>query len=344
VNSKLIISESESVPDSQRWSICSYCAWKYDQNRLYWFYENQDQVGSLLDDYVNASWSQWGEFFHFYKNDRFKLYHKVYSANEFSFNNTLFITKPVFLLPMITFHVGHLLVDVLEQLYSMMIDTYGEIRRDCIILIDVAGEEERAILQTKIDLHTDKNSDLFANMLNYFSDFPKFSVPEFFNLLSKNGKHIIFLNLHLGLDISKTYYSKGYSNHPCIFKPSDVSHLSVRYQHFRDFLWENGPLHINPEKNNIKLNWPLIKQQLNIVIIQRDDNRVITNLHDVLHQIQVVHGFNTSQYDLNKLPFSQQLIIFSKADILVAVAGTALHNAIFMRPGTIIIILMQPGW
>ena len=67
---------------------------------------------------------------------------------------------------MITFHIGHLIVDVIEQLYSMMIDTYGEVITDSIILIDVGGADEREILQEKLSFHTDIMNDMFATTLN----------------------------------------------------------------------------------------------------------------------------------------------------------------------------------
>ena len=38
----------------------------------------------------------------------------------------------------------------LLKLYSSMMKTYGTIRHDAIIIIDVAGAEERAVLQVKI--------------------------------------------------------------------------------------------------------------------------------------------------------------------------------------------------
>jgi capsular polysaccharide biosynthesis protein len=48
--------------------------------------------------------------------------------------------------------------------------------------------------------------------------------------------------------------------------------------------------------------------------------------------------------DLAEVDFDDQMFIFSQVDVLVAVAGTALHNMLFMRPGSAVVIIMQPFW
>jgi hypothetical protein len=91
---------------------------------------------------ISLTWSLWGEFFS-KKNDHIKghviTYEKFYNeiihssniANscgindiDYNCNNNYYIDKPVFILPLITFHVGHILIDVIEQLYNTMIDSY----------------------------------------------------------------------------------------------------------------------------------------------------------------------------------------------------------------------------
>ena len=41
----------------------------------------------------------------------------------------MYVDRPVFIIPMITFHPGHILVDILEQVYGAMIKAYGRVRR-----------------------------------------------------------------------------------------------------------------------------------------------------------------------------------------------------------------------
>ena len=48
--------------------------------------------------------------------------------------------------------------------------------------------------------------------------------------------------------------------------------------------------------------------------------------------------------ELGEVDFDQQMYLFREADILVSTAGTAVHNMLFMRPYTAVIILMQPAW
>ena len=41
---------------------------------------------------------------------------------------------------MISFHLGHIIVDVIEEIYHNMMNTYGEIRMDSLLIIDVGGK------------------------------------------------------------------------------------------------------------------------------------------------------------------------------------------------------------
>ena len=91
---------------------------------------------------VAMSWSQWSEFFYAYRNDRFIAdVVKLPKNSSFSptWDATFIISTPVYIIPMITFHIGHVLVDVVESLYANMMRTYGRIRRDALIIIDVSG-------------------------------------------------------------------------------------------------------------------------------------------------------------------------------------------------------------
>jgi hypothetical protein len=67
----------------------------------------------------------WGEFFSSAHNDQFRGRVHRYPATELGAliepESVYIIRRPVFVLPMITLHVGHVLVDLLEQVFDFSI-------------------------------------------------------------------------------------------------------------------------------------------------------------------------------------------------------------------------------
>jgi hypothetical protein len=157
--SEIIVNEKMTVPDSQGWSICNNCGYTHSDGFLLFHRTSkkpEQQHASFAQSYgvVDMTWSLWGEFFFSNQNDQ-------YSANIVDINNYIsvnrrrtskvyLVKRPVFVLPMITLHVGHVLIDLLEEIYYSMLDRYGRVRVDSLIVLDVAGNDERSILQEKI--------------------------------------------------------------------------------------------------------------------------------------------------------------------------------------------------
>jgi hypothetical protein len=50
--------------------------------------------------------------------------------------NLVRVRRPVFIIPMLTLHPGHLAVDVLEQVHSAMLKTYGRVRKDALLVCE----------------------------------------------------------------------------------------------------------------------------------------------------------------------------------------------------------------
>ena len=377
-----------SIPDNQTYSRCQYCSWNSNNNDMhtltqYSFNHDNNDI-TCNKNKVLASSSQWHEFFYTLKNDNY--YIKCQSIQQSSSdyftsnndNNMLYIDRPVFILPIITFHVGHILVDLIEQLYSMMIDTYGIVRKDCLILLDVAGMDEREVLQYKINLFTNRhNSDSYGILLTYFTDLPILSVSDFYKELREMNKSIVlFRDIHIGLNLSYTHYSRGYISHPCLLRSTQItinrlgtlsytsytvsiSQLTKRYQEFRRFLWLANSYgistmnltHTLTNSNNNKSHtlailpsWPSSITDVHILFIQRSNNRIILNLETVTAYLSSKYTYNIHTIDLEHISFSKQIELFYTIDILIAVAGTSFHNVLFMRPGTVVVIYMQSGW
>jgi hypothetical protein len=87
---------------------------------------------------------------------------------------------------------------------------------------------------------------------------------------------------------------------------------------------------------------------INVLLVHRGNNRMILNfaeLQDKICQTPLSNlKVNCMIYDLGQLDFGSQMAIFAQTDIIVAVAGTAIHNLLFMRPLSAVVIIMQPGW
>jgi len=57
-----------------------------------------------------------------------------------------YVDRPVYILSILTIHIGHILVDLLESVYYNMMSNYGEIRRDAILVFSVAGKHSLDLL------------------------------------------------------------------------------------------------------------------------------------------------------------------------------------------------------
>lgn len=354
LQSSIKVTEKKSVPDNQGWSTCENCAWK--DERLYFFGEQ------CLISKIDLSWSSWGEFFHSDHSD-------IYTASclqyqDYDFSNYYYVERPVFILPLITFHVGHILIDLIEQVYHTMILTYGAVRKDSLIILDVSGKDEKKILQEKIFQHTfDKSLNTFGLLLSTLTDLPILTIDSLKSMSKMSSRNsIIFKSLHVGLDLTHSFFAVGYEYHPCLInlplessnetKTTPIGELQKRYKQFQEFLWSVSPLHIqtlSATKTGHTADLSQSNTPLNLVIIQRRKNRMLLNLDQLLASIAgdgtLAGSFQSvSVAVLEDMPFTEQLQLFLSADILVSMAGSALHNVLFMRPGSVVIILMQPGW
>eukprot|EP01041_Mallomonas_annulata_P002467 gene2467-4787_t len=161
LKSNLVVNEISTVPNSQGWSRCNYCVWK--DSGLTFVQDARSNDNLAIIQNISLSWSLWGEFFHHDHSDR------VFATRntESSVMSSYYISRPVFYVPMITFHVGHVLIDLLEEIYFTMINTYGIVRKDSIIILDVAHPDEREVLQEKLNIFLyDIQRDMFGHLAN----------------------------------------------------------------------------------------------------------------------------------------------------------------------------------
>ena len=181
--------------------------------------------------------------------------------------------------PCARMYAGHVLVDLLEEVYSSMMKHYKRIRRDALILIDVAGDSERGVLNEKLLLNLYGNEDSLVRLLRLFTKLPIISVSAFYKGIQDIGKvdsrrtRIVFEDLHINNDISKSSFYNGHMNHPCIFSHRDlnrqgskIAELSVEYHSFRSYILTN--LGFDDQKGGKQSKQGLIHMTLIILMLR----------------------------------------------------------------------------
>ena len=82
---------------------------------------------------VDLSWSLWGEFFHADMSDQYRVHiNPPISGGNHAYHPQppkYVVRSPTFIVPIITLHVGHVLIDVLQQIYITIMEDYGRARR-----------------------------------------------------------------------------------------------------------------------------------------------------------------------------------------------------------------------
>lgn len=334
--------ESLSFPTSQGWSRCKNCILR----------EGQFHVISSRAYSIKASWSQWHEFFAD-KRDIIEL--TSLNNNHFDY----IVRRPVFVLSIVTLHPGHILIDIIEQVYNSMISVYGRVNREALIVIDVSSSKERDILQRKIVVNAFEEITI-ACLLRLFTDLPILSL----DTLMKVKGTALFQDIHFGLDNRNNFFNLGMRFHPCLFhleSSANLRNIASRYREFQSFVLNALRQNIDPNDVFVQStrNMPKkisTKSVINVLFVQRKRNRVVNNMNQLRESVcNIDDGFQLStnqnspltvcyERDLDEFRFEKMVNMLSKTDVLVAAAGTAVHNMLFMRPGSSVIILMPIDW
>jgi hypothetical protein len=216
-----------------------------------------------------------------------------------------------------------------------------------------------------------KENDVFGPLLRLLTDIPIFPI-SFLQEFSDINADIIFEHLHIGLDASETVYKYGIQNRPCLLDvnfDANLKKLAVSYQRFRDFVhgYDDETL-INPiYSNDSRISTRAVSSYLSqfqqslqkyhrelshqralddslgairALFVHQNGSRLIQNENSV---IKVLESYNIicKQVDLTEVPFAEQAVIFAETDILFVPAGAPVYNFIFMRPYSVVIVVMQ---
>lgn len=367
-DSKLQVREEFGIPDNHIWSRCQQCGWKNGHFILY----NNSFVSNLSK--VKISQSLWHEFFHTFQNDHYyagppdPTDHSIRLLSHLKYH----IKTPIYIIPMITFHPGHLLIDVLEIIYYSMIHHYGKIRKDAIFIFDVAPKPERDQIIQKLKYHLTKEHELLSTLLYAFTSQPIVTINFLQQLFSIQG--VLYDDIHILPNTIHSSFYIGYRFHPHDFtvlqSTTMFQQYATRYTAFSEYMLSSIPelypvlkdhliqitrYHILPQRfippsipsnpsntlNTLSDNIPV-----DILIIQRDDNRIVHNLEALLTNLNHHnhHNYTYKVINLAKLPISQQLYYFQHVKFIIAIAGTTFHNVIFMPNVIATVVIMQSGW
>jgi hypothetical protein len=366
--STLKIMEQFMYPDNSKWALCGNCGLGLDRSVI--LLSRKKSRGPKVSFRLDLSSSQWKEFFHL-KNDRFHV--AVTTMQHSHFKPQYIFRRPVFIVPMITFHPGHLLVDLVEGIYHGMMSRYGRVRRDSIIVLDVANPDETAILDQVIATglygqHDFNDVDPLSNvgqLLFSLTNAPVMSVHQFYGeFLSSLPRDVIFENVHIGLDTSKSFYYRGYRYHPHSLGSEIWRHglnESVNLRQSKQWRRLAEPhrmfqAHIEKHVNNLLVPSPGASPMLTIkddgdfednntaapssssperladlLLVQRNDgNRIIRNMDELTSNLTKSLKLVLAVCSLESLSLRQQIRGFRETTILMGVAGTTFHNLIFV--------------
>ena len=237
--STLRTAERPGVPDSQAWGRCQHCAYgpgAPSDSQAGWVAWGAPASSSApaasvsVSVSVDASRSAWGEFFHSSRNDRLHVHllRRAPGPQHWDWARVLVVSRPVFVLPVLTVHPGHVLVDVLEQVHASMLTSYGRVRRDALLLLDVAGEAEAGVLLEKLlqltGAHVRREVggkgrtrgpyahgeageaflDTYGGYLSSLTQLPVLTTASLAELAAA-GRPVVFADVHLGLDSSAAH-------------------------------------------------------------------------------------------------------------------------------------------
>ena len=241
-----------------------------------------------------------------------------------------------YVLNILTWQVGHLILDILEPLYHALARDGGGAPDPARtrLIFDVANEDERAVLGDNI-ARTVYGETPYA-LLRRFTAHPIHTRAALDGLEGRS----CFAAVRVELDVAESYYALGHdaaaaravdpgAPHPRAVAPEERS----RYRAFRDFLGAPAAA-------------PAAARRA-VVFVRRVSTRRLTNFDALAGRARAradAAGLDFVAVALEELPFDEQRALFARCAVLVAQYGSALHNVIFLPPGAAVVLLPMPKW
>ncbi|GMI43276.1 hypothetical protein TeGR_g10503, partial [Tetraparma gracilis] len=244
------------------------------------------------------------------------------------------VPERVIVVNLLTWQVGHLIVDVLEPLFHLLSPEAGGDSKNNRIFLNVANSDESGILHELI-LRDVYEKDTPFVLLKLFTHHPVHPAASLYEI----GERVCFEEIVLEPDSSRSYYTRGQLSAPKFFDmksaaPDDLR-LKDDYKAFQR--WLNGELGAREQESNAPL----------VLFVERKHKRRLRNLAELSGIARSGAAARSLDFSLSSLegqPFPNQLDTFRRTRVLVAQYGSGGHNVLFLPPGGVLVLLLQPGW
>ena len=260
-----------------------------------------------------------------------------------------------------------MLLDVLEPLFYALAETpsgwsHNEdvaLSRDVRLFFDVANANEMSTLHTHVLNHVFQRraSDSPHQLLRRFTHHP---VHSRLGLDALPGT-TCFRDLQLGLDIDGTYGHAAQRSFLDGFRGTfrDSAAMARRYGAFRRFILAPQNLlppgvrrcgRLHDATCRATVTFVARRETAGTLAMTSRFPRAVLNAAALVRVAESaelqreVGALRVVRAVLGEIPFTEQLRLFDRTDVLVGVHGTGMHNVLFMRPGSAVLVFEQPGW
>lgn len=169
---------------------------------------------------------------------------------------------------------------------------YGKVRDDAVIVLQVANPSESRVLLEKV-LTSVYEHDTPFNLLTLFTNAMVHSTDALRALLQHHSTELTcFRDIHIGLDVSNSYYARGFDAHPHVFTPHSpfagprhqYAQLSSVYRDFRSWITSRVAAgahqrHVVPGTTHMH-DHPSLTQ---LMVILRHSSPIFSKPHHMLH-------------------------------------------------------------
>ena len=246
--------------------------------------------------------------------------------------------RPVILYKLLNFRVGHLLSDLIENIHYYT---------------SVVGVEESHTPPTFILAAMDGKawSTTFQELFTILAG----ASPMLLSTFNAHDGVTCIRNLHVGVDEFKSYVTDGWRATTGSTGSTGSSPLVQHYKAYQKMkIYFVGSLILSGFAESVPQEQKGGLGNCQIVHVIRGRNegngvhfstRHITNTKEVLNVLaKAAPSCSLRVMFLDHMTFKEQFQHFRQSDMFVGLAGSALHNSVFLKDNAVVINIMQQGW
>lgn len=239
------------------------------------------------------------------------------------------LSEPVAIFKLINFRVGHLLADLVESVHQLRLQQPAN-TTFTFVLAAMDGSPWTTTFHT-----------LFTVLAG--------TPPVLLSSFNAQGGVTCMHELFVGVDESKSYVSDGWAttmpSHPLEQQIDAYQHARMRF--VKHLLLSYSVQHHDNKQGGCHIVHIVRGHEVVGARVQMS-GRHIANSNEVLTALAgtALAGTECSVHLalLDDMSFKDQLVAFRRTDLLVGLAGSGLHNALFLKDKAVAISIMQPRW